>query len=348
MKRIHTKLLTGNIAQICVTVIVAAFVHITARFYFDETMNAIHASREPGPEIFDCLSSFEVESCYFPGVNETSAGLLMCPDILMWNSTCISNFKDARGDEYDFMCDIFEEGVKHLSPSESSSLVECPNLSIPSPNLMYSVTKDSTEESYCAAPIAFCTAPKPTNDGLLFDACVLGSSYKNPHLYQVSGDSCSNNTIMESYLASKEIYDQAIKKQNDLIYPKVWMFHLSINIALVCVVAVGIANAITTIPSIVITTLKFRSGAVPSLRDPYFKKYRQGLLATTFLLGGFIWGAVVSAIVIFIFVFVIVFLSSYQVSESKLLSVLFPTHMMRFNFHTQYINLHPCVALFIS
>jgi hypothetical protein len=79
----------------------------------------------------------------------------------------------------------------------------------------------------------------------------------------------------------------------------------------------GIANSISTVPSIIVTTLKFRSGANPSLRDPYFKKYRKGLLATTFLLGGFIWGAAVSAIIIFFFVFMLVFLASYQVSEIK-------------------------------
>lgn len=89
----------------------------------------------------------------------------------------------------------------------------------------------------------------------------------------------------------------------------------SLAVALVCTFLVGISNAITMIPSMFITTLKFRSGAVSSLRDRYFKKYRKALLSTTFLLGGAIWGMIISSIIIFALAFIITFLATYDVSQ---------------------------------
>lgn len=71
--------------------------------------------------------------------------------------------------------------------------------------------------------------------------------------------------------------------------------------------------ALSTIPSMIVTTLKFRSGVIGSLRDPYFKKYRQGLLATTFLLGASFWGSLISSGVVFFFSFVLTFITVYPV-----------------------------------
>ena len=83
------------------------------------------------------------------------------------------------------------------------------------------------------------------------------------------------------------------------------------------ILLLGIINAISTIPSIVVTTIKFRTGVIPSLQDPYFKRYRVGLLATTFLLGGSIWGALISAFIIFTLAASLTFLTVYPVSRWK-------------------------------
>jgi hypothetical protein len=76
----------------------------------------------------------------------------------------------------------------------------------------------------------------------------------------------------------------------------------------------GITVAAVTIPSMIISTLKFRSGVIGSLRDPYFKTYRVGILATTYLLGGAIWGSLAASAVIFLVSSSVTFLSVYQVS----------------------------------
>ena len=215
--------MAGNIAQVLVTVFIAAFVYISTDYALDEFMKDLNGNREPGPEIFYCLSSFDPDSCYFPESNGTSTGLAVCSNINVSNSTCISNFANASGEAYDFMCGIFEEGVKQLPPPASLYFDECPNLYIPFPNLMYAVSQDSTEASYCAAPMSFCTAPKATSDGLQIDVCLLVASYKNPIPFQFLGDACSNYTVMETFLQDKESHDLVIAAQKELYYPKEWM-----------------------------------------------------------------------------------------------------------------------------
>lgn len=89
---------------------------------------------------------------------------------------------------------------------------------------------------------------------------------------------------------------------------------LSVVVGIFFIFILGLGNALSTVPSMIMTTLKFRSGAIPSLRDPYFKNYRKGVLATTYLLGGALWGALLSSAVIFFITLIITFLFAYQVS----------------------------------
>lgn len=92
-------------------------------------------------------------------------------------------------------------------------------------------------------------------------------------------------------------------------------FNASLAAGIVGILLVGSLTVMSMIPSMIITTMKFRSGEIASLRDPYFKKYRRGLLATTFLLGASFWGPLVSSVVIFFILYVITFLSVFQVSD---------------------------------
>ena len=80
---------------------------------------------------------------------------------------------------------------------------------------------------------------------------------------------------------------------------------------------VGIINAASTIPSMIVTTIKFRTGVIPSLRDPYFKKYRVGLMKTTGLLGASLWGTIFSLSIIFSLAAGLTFLAVYPVSRWK-------------------------------
>lgn len=84
--------------------------------------------------------------------------------------------------------------------------------------------------------------------------------------------------------------------------------YFSIACGAFCASLAGIANALVCMPSQVFTTLKFRTGTVDTLRDPRFRRFRAGLLQTTYLLGASIWGTFFMTAVIFVVICVIAFL----------------------------------------
>ncbi len=84
---------------------------------------------------------------------------------------------------------------------------------------------------------------------------------------------------------------------------------ISLGIGIVAALLVGLANSLVSIPSQVITTLKYRTGVFESLRDPKFKSFRVGMLQTTYLFGASIWGTIFNILLVFAFVTIGVFLS---------------------------------------
>jgi len=77
------------------------------------------------------------------------------------------------------------------------------------------------------------------------------------------------------------------------------------------IIAGALTALITTaayIPSSIHTILKFRSGVIPSLKDPNFLKYRRGLVNQTYMIGAMFWGLVVTTLMVTILVAVVVFL----------------------------------------
>ena len=93
-------------------------------------------------------------------------------------------------------------------------------------------------------------------------------------------------------------------------------FDVSRLVGLICVCLVLLAVVLSTVPSMIVTTLKFRSGALSSLRDPGFKAYRKGIHGVSYLLGGAIWGSLISSIVVFIFAYILTFISVFKVSAA--------------------------------
>ncbi len=168
-----------------------------------------------------CFSYFEPSNCYFPeSDNGTSAGIGLCANILLPNSTCESNFMVTAGATYDEMCDMFLDAADQLPPPASLLFDgQCPILYMPRVTL-YSVTFDSTEENYCSSAMGVCTAPQQTDDGLLFDACMLGSTWKFPVPFQFEGSICNNYTELEALLETKEEIAEEIA---EFWPPEKWM-----------------------------------------------------------------------------------------------------------------------------
>mmetsp|Transcript_1545 Transcript_1545/g.1898 ORF Transcript_1545/g.1898 Transcript_1545/m.1898 type:complete len:560 (+) Transcript_1545:1461-3140(+) len=318
---LHTKLLAGNLAQIVITTALAiVFViigNLVAEIVLAEAEDgAFSAALFQNP---NCDSSFDIENCYFPQSNDTSTGIALCSGIFLPNSTCSDDLVTASGGTYEEFCKIFQDAVDELPAPASFYFAEneCPSLTMPFPNVMSSFAEGSSEEAYCASPLSACTIPYDTGDGLYFDICMLGFSYKNPFPFQFEGELCSNFTQMD-LLLEKKAENAAIAAQ--YWPPKKWMFDLSTAVGIACVFLVGVSTISSTIPSMIITTLKFRSGEIASLRDPYFKKYRQDLLKTSFLLGAAIWGSIISSGIVFCVAYLIAFLLSFEVTRSYILS----------------------------
>jgi hypothetical protein len=89
------------------------------------------------------------------------------------------------------------------------------------------------------------------------------------------------------------LFDSGIQYMNDIwvtsrtLQP--WMFQMAFGIpGLLAFVAASILAA-SYFPSIVSTTLKFRSGVIPSLQDPNFARYRTSVHWVTLVLGGMFW-----------------------------------------------------------
>lgn len=186
----------------------------------EEGANATESTNENLAYIEDCISIFDPSNCYFPEVNDTSLGIGLCTEVFLPNTTCLSNFVVTSGATYDDFCDIFLDAADQLpAPASLYFDDQCPVLYMPQRSL-YSVTPDSVDELYCSAALGVCTAPEVTGDGLSFDACMLGSSWRFPAPFQFEGPTCQNYTELETLLETRE---NIVEEISEYWPPKVWM-----------------------------------------------------------------------------------------------------------------------------
>jgi len=68
-----------------------------------------------------------------------------------------------------------------------------------------------------------------------------------------------------------------------------WMIQIAFGIGGLLAFFAAISASAGYFPSIVNTTLKFRSGVIPSLRDPNFANYRQSVHRVTLITGSMFW-----------------------------------------------------------
>lgn len=75
------------------------------------------------------------------------------------------------------------------------------------------------------------------------------------------------------------------------------------------------ATCLVYIPSSVHTLMKFRSGVIPSLRDPNFLRYRSGLENMAYLIGAMFWGLMITSLFMALVTGVAVFLIVWQTTR---------------------------------
>jgi len=103
--------------------------------------------------------------------------------------------------------------------------------------------------------------------------------------------------------------------------PRLWMMELSLALAPIAAISFLIYIWLMIIPSITLTTLKLRSGFLPSLRDPLFKAYRANIYNTAYVIGAMIWAPLVMALVFYALVFIAVLLIVWQVTRTVIFTI---------------------------
>jgi len=177
------------------------------------------------------------------------------------------------------------------------------------------VTHDSTPQSFCGAQMWNCFEQQEISIETQIDTyntttnatttnttttCVLGINEKKP--FQFEGARCSQYPAIQDIIETREDIESLFL---DLIPPK-WLYQLAVAISTIVALSSLIYITVITIPSTVSTTLMFRSGFLPSLRDPRFKNYRVNHFLSSFIIGSMFWSAVWLAVVLFFVTFVVI------------------------------------------
>eukprot|EP00547_Thalassionema_nitzschioides_P007157 CAMPEP_0194219644 /NCGR_PEP_ID=MMETSP0156-20130528/26442_1 /TAXON_ID=33649 /ORGANISM="Thalassionema nitzschioides, Strain L26-B" /LENGTH=1198 /DNA_ID=CAMNT_0038949395 /DNA_START=72 /DNA_END=3668 /DNA_ORIENTATION=- len=176
----------------------------------------------------------------------------------------------------------------------------------------------STVNGTCETPVTYCLSGYLGNETL--NICTVGIDPVTLLPFQWKGEKCYDDPYIKPMM---EFYDRTWGKvprtAQDLV-PEQWVIRLTAGVAILCSVFTSLATAMVYIPSTIHTVLKFRSGVIPSLRDPYFISYRKSLHLTTFMVGAMFWGLIGTTLAVAFLVAGGVFLVCYHVTAPILLT----------------------------
>jgi len=284
---IHTRILAANLVQICIVVVVV----ISTSLLLNLTTAGLTVVEEITyatiPNYLDenCVSRFDYNKCAFPEISSNkSMGIAICP--VSYSNGC--NFTEVVNsgikEQY---CDTFDAFVKVWN---SDGLTSCPSLVTSSSKPLYSYTHDSIESAYCGGALSICVSLNSGEN--VTGLCLIGLKKRTFLPYQFGGTSCSSIPKIAKLIDDNPVGDEEIDNLTSVL-PEKWMVHISFIFGIIAAIIVGTYNTAVNVPSIVITTLQFRSGVLPSLRDIEFKKYRASMFNTATLIGASVWGSIV-------------------------------------------------------
>lgn len=116
--------------------------------------------------------------------------------------------------------------------------------------------------------------------------------------------------------ATRQALIASAESSVDSLYPdEKYMVVAPLAVGTVIAFIAAILLAVTYIPSATATTLKLRSGVIPTLRDPEFHKYRIAADQVTVLLGSLFWGCLLAAVLLGGFFGFIVFVFVWQATK---------------------------------
>jgi len=178
---------------------------------------------------------------------------------------------------------------------------------------VYSYTKGTNETNYCGGALSACSPLSNSTDGT-YALCLIGiNNVFSP--FSFTGNSCESIPQIQKLMKDNPVGAEEIASW----IPKPWMFRSSFGVGIASAVLAGIFNAAVNVPSIITSTLKFRAGVLPSLRDENFKLYRIHMLKTTSLIGSSLWGAFFTSVLMIILISTPLFFSFWHVTRPYVL-----------------------------
>lgn len=326
---IPSRLFAGNIAQILASFAVFGLgVVILNSFVADleearaaaAVASEIASNSTNATEASECYAFFNASDCYYPKDEvDEYFGVAICPEVFL--PTCDTSMEElSAGVPNSAICGLLME-----SPYASyltATGFECPTIFVsPLLNPIYAVTEGSNETTYCSAPITGCAINPGYYPGGEMGTCVLGMQTFVAN--QFSGELCSSYEEIGAMANQSGVDLSGLSKiidQDWNLYP--WQVQTSASIGLTVALLISITSGLGYIPSIVITILKFRTGVIPSLRDPNFIWYRTNLHRTTTLLGSMFWGAFISTLLLSLLISGFIFVCVWQITQPTMIRVL--------------------------
>jgi len=307
---VHSRMLTANFLQIMVTIIcgvIGVLIMEDVAKDFREVENLVQVSI-PADADHSCESSFGYTECNFPE-NESGSSVGFATCLVSYSDSC--QFTTVDDDVKDLYCGYFDEIT--LS---SYGFFDCPELEFPYPAPVYSYYFESNEDAYCGGALTVCT-PISQSDGMTNGLCIIGVN-SNFVPYQFAGTACTSFPEIDKIIKDNPVGEEEVEEWR----PEDWMFKVSFGIGIGIALLAGLYNAAVNVPSIILTTLKFRSGILPSLRDVNFKIHRANMLLTTSLIGATFWGSAITSLLIIFVISVPLFLLLWPVTSPYMLALL--------------------------
>lgn len=307
---VHSRMITMNTAQFCLAISYTVAIIIITNLIlevslFDAATLGISVT-STSDNFAQCQTEFDPSQCAFPQDFNVTGGYAICG--VSYSDECNLT---AVPSALKTFCNYLDQAVdlSEIIGFDPDFVASCPNMLAP-PDLTYTFTNSSNETSFCKAAITECIA-SPNDDN--FGLCLVGirTSGIIPLPYDFTGPQCSEIEPIQKIMIERENLTNTVTS----FIPKKWVIRFSAAIGVILALTAGLGNAFVTIPSIIVTTQKFRTGVLPSLRDARFKRYRQDMISTSILIGASIWGTTFMMLFMYFVGFIPTFLLTYEVTS---------------------------------
>lgn len=226
-----------------------------------------------------CMSFFDPTNCSAP--LNGKLGMLFCPDVNL-TSSCKEEFVAPDSESCNFLI-----GLLGYQETFKFDEISCDSVFMPPRNQqIYSSTVGSVENDFCSITITSCF-DFDNDSNSSFQVCLMGAMSSFPYLpFQMKGASKYNDASKYSKCKSIPQLERIanIKENSDIDPPRNGIIKISIFVAGTVTTAAMLFVSVVFMPSVTLTTLKYRSGYLLTLRDENFQILRNRTQMVTYLI----------------------------------------------------------------